>query len=156
VRQRNSKTNSVKKRLGDEIRVLETEVEAALQTKDQLPERVDVSGLEDYRSFKRIDNEDKNLFDFVTSSVWNARRQMVDWLGHYYNQENEVVNLFYAITHCHDWVKSGQTEVIVRLEPIQQPKRGAAQVQLCRKLTSLGARLPSGKWLRIEVGGDPT
>ena len=70
--------NSVKKRLGDEIRVLEAEVEAALQTKDQLPERVDVSGLEDYRSFKKIDNEGKNLFDFVTSSVWNARKQMVD------------------------------------------------------------------------------
>jgi len=147
--------NSVKKRLGDEISALETAVEVALQTKDQLPERVDVSGLEDYRSFKCIDNEGKNLFDFVTSSVWNARKQMVDWLGYYYNQENEVVDLFYAITHCHGWVKSGKTEVIVRLEPIQQPKRRAAQIQLCRKLTSLGARLPSGKWLRIEVGGDP-
>ncbi len=148
--------NSVKKRLGDEISALEAEVGAALQTKDQLPERVDVSGLEDYRSFKRIDNEGKNLFDFVTSSVWNARKQMVDWLGLFYNQENEVVDLFYAITHCHGWVKSGKTEVIVRLEPIQQPKRQAAQVQLCRKLTSLGARLPSGKWLKIEVGDDPT
>ena len=148
--------NGVKKRLGDEISTLESEVESALQKKEQLPERVDVSGLENYRSFKRIDNEGKNLFDFVTSSVWNARKQMVDWLGQYYNQENEVVDLFYAITHCHGWVKSGKSEVIVRLEPIQQPKRRAAQEQLCRKLTSIGARLPSGKWLRVEVGDDPT
>ena len=67
-----------------------------------------------------------------------------------------MVDLFYAITHCHGWVKSGKAEVIVRLEPIQQPKRRAAQIQLCRKLTSLGARLPSGKWLKVEVGDDPT
>ncbi len=91
--------------------------------------------LENYKSFKKIDNEGKNLFDFVTSSVWNARKQMVDWLSQSFDQKNEVVDLFYAITNCHGWVKSSKTEVIVRLEPIQQPKRRAAQEQLCRKLT---------------------
>ena len=67
----------------------------------------------------------------------------------------EVVDLFYAITNCHGWIKSSKTEVIVRLEPIQQPKRRAGQEQLCHKLTSLCARLPSGKWLIIEVGDCP-
>ncbi len=81
---------------------------------------------------------------------------MVDWLSQSFDQENEVVDLFYTITNCHGWVKSCKTEVIVRLEPIQQPKRRAAQEQLCRKLTSLGARLPSGKWLVVEVGGSPS
>jgi hypothetical protein len=26
---------------------------------------------------------------------------------------------------------------------------------LCRKLTGLGAKIPGGKWLRIEVGDSP-
>ena len=151
-----SRQNSVKEKLKVEIAAFEAEIETIKQAKDELPEKVNVSGLEDYKSFKKIDNEGKNLFDFVTSSVWNARKQMVDWLSQSFDQENEVVDLFYAITNCHGWVKSSKTEVIVRLEPIQQPKRRAAQEQLCRKLTSLGARLPAGKWLVVEVGGSPS
>jgi len=27
-----------------------------------------------------VDNEGKSLFDFVTANVWNARKQMVEWL----------------------------------------------------------------------------
>lgn len=147
--------NSVREKVKVEIATLEAEIKTIRQEKDTLPEKVNVATLEDYTSFKKIDNEGKNLFDFVTSSVWNARKQMVDWLGQYFDQENEIVDLFYAITKCHGWVKSNTTEVRVRLEPIQQPKRLAAQEQLCRKLTSLGARLPSGKWLVVEVGKSP-
>ena len=148
--------NSAKERLKTQITTLESEIATARQEKDTLPERVDVSKLEDYKSFKQIDNEGKNLFDFVTSSVWNARKQMVDWLGQYFDQKDELVDLFYAITNCHGWVKSSQTEVRVRLEPIQQPKRRAAQEQFCRKLTSLCACLPSGKLMIIEVGEEPS
>ncbi len=147
--------NSMKEKIKSDISTLEAELTIAREAKKTLPDRVDVSTLEDYKSFRQIDNEGKNLFDFVTSSVWNARKQMVDWLGGYFDQENEVVDLFYAITNCHGWVKSSRKEVIVRLEPIQQPKRRAAQEQLCRKLTSLGARLPTGKWLVVEVGESP-
>jgi hypothetical protein len=147
--------NSAKEKLKDKIAVLESEFIADKQKKDALPEKVDASNLENYKSFKRIDNEGKNLFDFVTSSVWNVRKQMVCWLRQYYTKENDVVDLFYAITNCHGWVKSSATEVIVRLEPLQRPKRRAAQEQLCRKLTNLGARLPSGKWMVVEVGKSP-
>ena len=125
------------------------------EEKNRLPEKVDISTLEDYRSFKRVDNEGKYLFDFVTAGVWNARKQMVDWLQAYYDRENDVVDLFYAITHCHGWVRNTAEAVTVRLEPLQQPKRRAAQEQLCRKLTALGAQLPLGKRLVIEVGESP-
>lgn len=147
--------NSAKKQLQHTIGEREEELNALKQEKSRLPERVNVSSLEDYRSFQRIDNEGKYLFDFVTCSVWNARKQMVDWLRPFFNQDNEVVDLFYAITHCHGWIKSTKQEVIVRLEPLQQPKRRQAQEQLCRKLTGLAARTPKGKWLAIEVGESP-
>ena len=148
---KNSKQEGIKQ----EIEEKESRLAIVQEEKKRLPERIDISELENYRSFKKIDNEGKNLFDFVTTSVWNARKQMVDWLRPHYDRENEIVDLFYAITECHGWIKSTETEVIVRLEPLQQPKRRAAQKQLCRKLTSLGAQTPTGKWLSVEVGTSP-
>jgi hypothetical protein len=147
--------NSQHNRLRETIAQQEQERKDLQEEKSRLPEKVDVSTLEDYRSFKRVDNEGKYLFDFVTAGVWNARKQMVDWLQAYYDRENEVVDLFYAITHCHGWVRNTAEAVTVRLEPLQQPKRRAAQEQLCRKLTALGAQLPQGKRLVIEVGESP-
>ena len=109
----------------------------------------------DHRSFKAIDNEGKNLFDFVTASVWNARRQLIDWLEASYAKDSDRVDLLYAILNCQGWIRSDGRSVVVRLEPLQQPARRAAQEQLCRKLTGLGARISGGKWLLIEVGDSP-
>ncbi len=128
------------------------------QTQDKAkkePERVKTSEIEDYESFKRVDNEGKKLFDLITSCVWNSRKDMVDWLRPHWKLENEIVDLFYAITNCHGWIRSDKQEVRVRLEPLEQPSRRFAQEQLCRKLTYLAARLPSGKQMVIEVGDDP-
>jgi len=63
--------------------------------------------------------------------------------------------LLSAILNCQGWIRSDGQWVVVRLEPLQQPARRAAQEQLCRKLTGLGAKIPGGKWLRIEVGNAP-
>jgi len=155
-----NKDGSIRKNSGKEqtkIKVAEQEnrIKSLREEKKSLPERVDVSSLDDYKSFKQVDNEGKNLFDFVTSSVWNARKLMVEWLRPLFDCENELVDLFYAITYCHGWIKSSKSAVIVRLEPMEQSKRRAAQEQLCRKLTSLGASLPSGKHLIVEVGESP-
>jgi hypothetical protein len=121
-----------REQLKDMIGEQEAELERLQEEKRQLSSKIDVSSLQDYRSFKRIDNEGKNLFDFVTCSVWNARKHMVDWLRPFFDQDNEIVDLFYAITSCHGRIKSTATEVTVRLEPLQQSKRRLAQEQLCR------------------------
>ena len=147
--------NSRRQHLEEKLRQQQSELEQARAQKKALPETIDVSKLEDYRSFKQIDNEGKYLFDFVTTAVWNARKQMVDWLRESYESENDLVDLFYAITHCHGWIRSTAVEVTVRLEPLQQPRRRAAQEYLCRKLTSFGAQTPMGKQLVIEVGESP-
>jgi hypothetical protein len=147
--------NSVHHRLKHKIEHQEAEIAELKRQIKQTPERIDITSLEDYRSFKRICNESKNLFDFVTSSVWNARKQIVEWLLPYYENKNEYVDLFYAITNCQGWVKSEKHKVTVRLEPLEQPSRRAAQEQLCRKLTGLGALTPAGKLLTVEVGDSP-
>jgi hypothetical protein len=147
--------NSIFDRLKNEIVVRETEIKGLQEIKQSLPDKIDVSSLQDYKSFKKIDNEGKNLFDFVISAVWNARKLMVDWLRDYYHYENYLVDLFYAITESHGWIKSTADEIIVRLEPLQQPKRRLAQEQFCRKLTALYAKMPNGKKMIIEVGAAP-
>ncbi|MCP4379593.1 MAG: hypothetical protein GY794_25915, partial [bacterium] len=147
--------NSRHLRLQETIARKERELEDLREEKGRLPERVDVSTLQNYRSFKQVDNEGKYLFDFVTAGVWNARKQMVEWLRAYYDHDNEVVDLFYAISHCHGWVRNSAEAVTVRLEPLQQPQRRAAQEQFCRELTALGAQTPLGKRLVVEVGESP-
>lgn len=147
--------NSRREQLKENIAGKEAEVQRLKNEIREMPETVDVSTLADYRSFRRIDTEGKNLFDFVTCAVWNARKQMVTWLRPDFGNDNEVVDLFYAITRCHGWIKSTATEVVVRLEPLEQARRRAAQEQLCRRLSGLLAQAPMGKWLVIEVGESP-
>lgn len=151
----NVRKNSTRENLSKTVAEQEERLQKLQEEKKALPERVDVLTLENYRFFRKIDNEGKNLFDFVTCSVWNVRKQIVDWLRPYYDSENDLVDLFYAITDCQGWIKSTKNEVVCRLEPLQQPKRRAAQEQLCRYLTNFGARTPNGKWLVIEVGQSP-
>jgi len=147
--------NSAHHRLKRNMENQEAEIAELKRQIKQTPEKIDITSLEDYRCFKRICNESKNLFDFVTSSVWNARKQMVEWLLPFYENKNEYVDLFYAITNCQGWIKSEKHKVTVRLEPLEQPSRRAAQQQLCRKLTGLGALTPAGKSLIVEVGNSP-
>ncbi len=136
----------------EEIEKKEQDIKDLQKEIKGLPERIDISKLEDYRSFKKLDNEGKRLFDFVTTSVWNARKYLVESLRTSFDEDNNLVDLFYAITNCHGWIKVCEQEVRVMLEPIQQPKRRIAQEQLCKKLTGLGAQTPNGKWLILEVG----
>ncbi len=147
--------NSVRQNILSQIKERETEVEILKGKAKQLPERVDITWLEDYTCFQRICDESKYLFDLVTASVWNARKQMVEWLLPLYGNKNEYVDLFYAITNCHGWIRSDNKKVTVRLEPLQQPSRLAAQKQFCRKLSQLRVVTPAGKLLQIEVGDSP-
>ena len=147
--------NSARRKVSSQITEKESEVEILKEQAKQLPEKVDVSLLENYTCFQRICDESKYLFDLVTAGVWNARKQMVEWLLPFYENKNEYIDLFYAITNCHGWIRSDAKKVTVRLEPLQQPSRLAAQQQFCRKLSQLSVVTPTGKLLQIEVGNSP-
>jgi len=144
--------NGKRDRLLDQLTELKGRLVYLQKQKAALPERVNVKDLEDYRSFDKIDNEGKYLFDFALTSVWNARKCIVEWMKDFFGNENEVVDLFYAITTCHGWIKSEDNGVTVSLEPLEAPSRRAAQEALCRKLNSLNATTPGGKMLSIIVG----
>jgi hypothetical protein len=84
--------------------------------------------------------------DFVTFSMGFVKIQ-VDF-------ENDR-GLAFLPHKCHGWIKSEVAKVTVRIEPLRQPSRLAAQQQFCRKLTGLRVITPSGKLLEIEVGDSP-
>ena len=75
----------------------------------------------------------------------------------HWKNDNEIVDLFYAITKSYGWIRSSKHEVRVRLEPLGQRSRRFAQEQLCRKLSYLASELPNGKRmvLELEVGDNP-
>jgi hypothetical protein len=147
--------NSVRDRLQRSITEDQNELSKLKEDKKQLPLRVDISTTGSEKRFKRIVRHGKEMYDLATMPVWNARKIMVEWLSSHYHDKNDVVDLLYKIISCHGWVKSTPTEIIVIIEPLEQPKRRLAQEQLCRKLTSLVARTPNGKRFVVEVGDDP-
>ncbi|MEA3467462.1 MAG: hypothetical protein U9R57_04470 [Thermodesulfobacteriota bacterium] len=150
-----TRKNSVHSTLKTKISETEIQLKDTRKKSRKEPERVNTSDIEDYREYKQVDNEGKKPFDFITSSVWNSRKDMVDLLRPHWEQKNEIVDLFYAITECKGWIRSNKEEVRVRLEPLEQPRRRFAQERLCLKLTYLATRLSMGKLLVMEVGEDP-
>lgn len=119
--------------------------------KSELPQRIDISGLTDYKNFKKHDNEGKNLFDFVNSISWKARKKGVEMLKGLYPHKNDIVDLFYAIINCAGTVEITENAIKVVLEPLEQSSRRVAQVEFCKKITQLGAQTPFKKKMILSV-----
>ena len=146
-----TRKNDVYTRLKKEIAEMEDKVSTLQTDKKQLSEKIDVSGLENYQSFKTIDNEAKTLFDLVLTANWNARKEGIEILGKFYNNQNDIVDLFYAITNCHGTVEILANQIKVILEPLEQRSRRTAQIDFCRYLTNLMVCTPSKKYFVVEV-----
>lgn len=131
-------------------RITEKKQELKLQ-KSNLPERIDISKLTNYKEFKKHTNEGKRIFDFVNSISWNARKKGVELLESLYPYKNDIVDLFYAIVNCSGSVEITESTVKVILEPLEQSSRRIAQIEFCRKLTHLGAKTPFNKKMIIQV-----
>ncbi len=145
------RANDVYSKLKLEVIKIKTKISELSKQKSELPERIDILRLEDHRNFKEHDNEGKNLFDFVGSLVWNARKKGVEILEQLYPYKNDVVDLFYAIINCHGTIQISGTEIRVILEPLQQSSRRAAQIDFCKKLTQIGAKTTMKKSMIIQV-----
>lgn len=143
----NDAYSQLKKRAGS----LEEKIEELTAYKQKLPERVKVNEIDSSKDYKRHENEGKNLFDFTTSLVWNARKIGQSILEEYYPYKNDVVDLFYAITNAQGKVRIDEKEVRVVLEPLEQRSRRNAQIEFCKRLNQLGAETPVGKKISIHV-----
>lgn len=147
--------NSRHRRLSDAISASEAALKRLLSEKEGLPARITVTGLCDYRSQTAIDNDGKMLFDFVTSSVWNVRHQLLDWLFDSVANNLNRRTVLDTILASPGWIRSDGQAVVVRLPPLPQAALRYAQEHLCRRLSGLGGRLPDGRALHLEVGQAP-
>jgi len=73
---KNGKPRAIKSRkiFEEDIEKKEQELKNLQKEIKGLPERINIPKLEDYRSFLKLDNEGKRLFDFVTTSVWECKK----------------------------------------------------------------------------------
>jgi hypothetical protein len=147
----NVRSNDVYSRLKKEINVQQEKIKSLKEKKNKLPKKINLSGLEDYESFKVIDNEAKNLFDFVTIANWNARKEGVDILRRFYPNENDIVDLYYAITNCQGKIDVTKNQVTVTLEPLEQKCRRHAQIDFCNYLNGLNIKTPTKKQFILKV-----
>lgn len=123
--------------------------------KKTLPNRVDISQLEDYRPSKQSAMKGNMCLTWLHHRFGTfVNRWLIEY--DFYNHQRDVVDLVYAMSNCQGWVNSTSDEVIFRMEPFQQPKRKIAQKLLCRKLNELCAGTQSGKWFCYEVGENPS
>lgn len=118
------------------------------------PERIDLSEM-DEEKFKEIGTEGKNLWDLAQSLVWNSRKKLIDLFSNFLPNPRDLIPVLEAITRCRGWIKTTPEAVLIRLEPMEIPRFQAAQIQLCRTLNQMEARLSNGKLLLYEVGERP-
>ena len=143
--------NGIYSKLKSKIKNITAEKQELKEQKKQLPDRIDISELTNYKDFKEHHNEGKNIFDFVKSISWNARKKGGEILDNFYHNKNDLVDLFYAITDCAGTVEITPSYIKVVLEPLEQSSRRIAQTEFCRKLTQRGAITPGHKKMIIQV-----
>jgi len=144
-----------KNRSHDKLQKQREELQHRINTLNNLllecPERIDISKLEDYKHYKVIETEGKNLWDLSETIVWNSRKKLISLLKEYLPNERDLLPVLEAITSTRGWVKSTSDVIIVKLEALERPQFRQAQIQLCRKLNEMNIRLSNGKLLLYDV-----
>ena len=125
------------------------------RTKSELkacPEKLNLSEQQEIKKFKVIETEGKRIWDFTEVVFWNTRKKLISLLKEYLPDERDLIPVLEAITKCKGVVKSTKDSVIVKLEPLERQKFRQAQIQFCRRLNDMGAKLDNGKKIFFDVG----
>jgi len=132
----------------------EQDIEVLKQQLKDCPERVNLTDIGE-PLYKSIDTEAKNWWNIAEMLFWNSRKKLSRLLFQYLPDNRDLLPVLDAITHAKGWVKSTNTMLIIRLEPLEVRRYRDAQIQLCRYLNSMNIKLPNGKLLNYDVGNNP-
>jgi len=116
------------------------------------PEKIDLQTQDDIKKFKMIDTEGKRVWDFAEVVFWNGRKKLIAILKEYLPDERDLIPVLEAITKCKGIVKSTKNTITVKLEQLERHKYRQAQIQFCRKLNQMDAKLDNGKKILFDVG----
>ena len=125
------------------------------RTKSELktcPEKLNLLEQQDIKKFKVIETEGKRIWDFTEVIFWNSRKKLIAVLKEFLPDERDLIPVLEAITKCKGIVKSTKNSVTIKLELLDRPKFSQAQIQFCRRLNDMNAKLDNGKKIFFDVG----
>ena len=115
------------------------------------PEKINLMDQQDIKKFNVIETEGKRIWDFTEVVFWNTRKKLIAVLKEYLPDERDLIPVLEAITKCGGIVKSTKDTITIKLEPLDRPKFRQAQIQFCRRLNELNAKLDNGKKIFFDV-----
>jgi len=127
------------------------EIERTKSEYKSCPEKINLMQQQDYKKYKVIETEGKRIWDFAEVVFWNTRKKLIAMLQEYLPDERDLIPVLEAITKCSGIVKSTKDTITVKLEPLERPKFRQAQIQFCRRLNEMGAKLDNGKKIFFDV-----
>lgn len=116
------------------------------------PERISLLEQEDIKKYKVIETEGKRIWDFAEVIFWNTRKKLIAMLKEYLPDARDLIPVLEAITKCTGSIKSTKNTIVIKLEPLERPKYRQAQIQFCRRLNEMEAKLDNGKKIIFDVG----
>jgi hypothetical protein len=144
-----------RERFQKQLAELKEELAVALEALENCPERIELGAACPGKTFRKLSDEGKNLWDLAETLVWNARKKLTEILKEFLPDPRDLLPVLEAITTCRGWIRSTPEAVEVRLEPLETPRFHAAQIQLCKQLNEKLIRLHNGKRLLYDVGPKP-
>jgi len=127
------------------------EIERTKSEYKACPEKLNLMQQQGYKKYKVIETEGKRIWDFTEVVFWNTRKKLIAILKEYLPDERDLIPVLEAITKCRGIVKSTKDTISVKLEPLERPKFRQAQIQFCRRLNEIGAKLDNGKKIFFDV-----
>jgi transposase len=143
--------NNSRQQLQIERDRLAMEIELVKSTYKACPEKIDLLQQDDHKKYKVIETEGKRIWDFTEAVFWNTRKKLIAVLKEYLPDERDLIPVLEAITKCKGTVKCTKDTIRVTLEPLDRPKFKQAQIQFCRKLNGMDAKLYNGKLIIFDI-----
>jgi transposase-like protein len=148
-------TNQVINALAAPVEAAWRELGDAEQAAAAIPARIPLGELTP--DMVRLDAETKQITHAIRMAAYNAETALARALhGHYARADDEAYAIIREALAVSGDIIPGNSELLIRLDPLTAPRRTQALAGLCDQLTAAGARYPgTGLVLRYEVKSRP-
>ncbi len=143
--------NASRDELIKQVEKTKNDINLAKKELESCPEKINLVENDNLEKYKVIETEGKKVWDFTQIVFWNSRKRLLSILKKYLPDKRDLIPVFEAITKCTGNIKSTNTYISVTLEPLERPAYLQAQIQFCRKLTAMNAKMDNGKILLFDV-----
>ena len=148
-------TNQVINALAAPVEAAWRELDDAEQAAAAIPARIPPGELTP--DMVRLDAETKQITHAIRMAAYNAETALARALhGHYARAGDEAYAIIREALAVSGDIIPGNSELLIRLDPLTAPRRTQALAGLCDQLTAAGARYPgTGLVLHYEVKSRP-